>query len=114
MFTESLAGTGIQYRRMQARQWNDGRLHFQVVGNEVNRSYGASFTVDASANIILAVQAATDKTLSLTGSGKVYGVVQAKQISENEIHVQVRGSTGNRGYGASFEVLVPLNINSLF
>ncbi len=114
MFTESLAGTGVQYRKMQARRWEGTLLHFQIDGEKINRKYGASFTVQAPEDIIEAVEAANDTTVSLAGSGKEYAILQAKQVGDSEIHVQVAGSSGNRDYGASFNVAVPLDLDPLF
>jgi len=115
MFTKSLAGTGVTYRIMQARRWNEDKLHIQIKGNSVNRPYGAAFDVIVPEEIIEAVESSNTSFPSLTGSGKKYFGIQAKMLSANRLHVQVAGKPPyNRGYGAAFDVEVPLELDPLF
>ena len=115
MFTNSLAGTGVTYRVMQARRRNDDELHIQIKGNYVNRPYGAAFTIAVPEEIIDAVESSDTSFPSLTGSGKKYFGIQAKMLSANRLHVQVAGKPPyNRGYGAAFDVEVPLELDPLF
>ena len=114
MFTKSLANTDVQYRLMQARRWNEDRLHIQIEGAPVNRPYGASFTIDVPEAVIQFVEAAFVQTESLGGTGQQYSVIQAKLLTSSRLHVQVSGEEGNRGYGAAFNIDAPVELDSLF
>jgi len=100
---KSLAGTGRQYIKMQARV-KEGKLHIQGKGTKINRSYGIAIDVTLSESVLRWFEKQDHTEESLAGSDAMYVSVQAKPLSGDVIHIQVEGSEFNREYGLAIDV----------
>lgn len=90
------------YVEIKGREDGAQGLHIQGVGPEVNRPYGVAVDVGVPANLAEWVRNQPHTTKS-ESSPKKYVVMQASLREEDTIHVQVKGSSLNRPYGAVFE-----------
>ena len=108
---ESLAGSGVNYAVIQARiRKDDGTLHIQGKGEDVNRAYGVAIDVSQEAlgkELCCHMESLIAPLSSLySGSQAKYFELQAKVAkSINKIHFQIPSvCEHNREYGASFEL----------
>ena len=103
---KSLAGTGRQYVRMQARV-KEGKLHIQGKGTVINRPYGIALDVTLHESILKWFEKQEHTEKSLANTDAMYVPIQAKPLSENVVHIQVKGSEFNREYGLAIDTTSP-------
>ena len=99
----SLAGTGRDYAVIQGRV--DGtQLKIQGAGTAVNRDYGLSIVVPIPSELATWMGGIKATIPSLAASNAFYFAMQAAELDEGKVRVQVAGTKLNRSYGAVFSV----------
>ena len=103
---KSLAGTNKKdYKPLQIRITEVGRLNIQGRGISVNRDYGVAEKVPVEEHETLTMYLLKRHALvpSLAGTDAVYVPMQAA-IREDRVHLQFEGKAANREYGAAFDI----------
>ena len=105
----SLAGTGRDYAVIQGRvDSNHGtsgyHLKIQGAGPYVNRGYGLSIVVPVPTELATWMGGIKATISSLANTNALYFAMQAAELDEGKVRVQVAGTKLNRSYGAVFSV----------
>ena len=107
---KSRTGLDLQYLQIQARIRNeDGTLHIQGLGVEVNRNYGISADIDLSeidGNFVIWLDQVPKLYVSMAGTDKKYFVCQMRYVSSTDsFNIQVSSDPHyNTFYGGAFNI----------
>ena len=105
---KSLATGNKTYVKLQGAIRDDGKLHIQGEGENVNRNYGVATDKDIDINECLGCEAV--EWLKALGTGKKSVVSDRKYfplLGRNRqgcFHIQISGTQLNRPYGAAFNL----------